>query len=342
MPHRSTPLALLILVTVLLVACGGQTPEELDEAPPPPAEDAVQETEAESEPEEAAVEDQTEPAAESLILTDALGREVTIPANVERVITLAPSVTESLYAIGAGDQVVGRTSFDTYPPEVLDVTEVGGFSADKVNIETVVSLEPDLVLGGSDLQEPLVEAFDASGVTFYIFNPESSEGIYEMLETMGQMTGHEDGAQAVIDDMQTRIAAVQDVIADVPEDERPTVFYEVWDEPLMTAGPETYIGEMLVLAGGVDIFADVEQPYSQISSEIVIERQPAVIMGPDTHGDALTIEGLTQRAGWETIPAVQNSRVYLFDGDVVSHAGPRMADAIELMAASLYPDRFGE
>jgi iron complex transport system substrate-binding protein len=271
-----------------------------------------------------------------------MGRDVTLPAEVERVISLAPSVTESLYAIGAGGQVVGRTEFDNYPPEVEALPVVGGFSTDQVNVETVVSLEPDVVLGGSDLQQPLEEAFDAAGVPFYIFNPETLDDVYGMLERLGQITGHEDGAQAAIDDMQARIAAVQAAIADVPEDERPLVFYEVWDDPLLTAGPSTYIGEMLVLAGGVDIFADVQEPYAQVSAETVIERQPEVILGPDTHGEALTPEILASRPGWDDIPAVRNDAVYVLDGDIVSRSGPRMADAVELMAAAMYPDRFGE
>ena len=311
MPRRIISLTLLIAAATLLAACASK----------PGAGQGV---------------------AEPLTLTDDLGREVTLPGQVERVVSLAPSVSESLYAIGAGGLVVGRTSYDNYPPEVLDVPEVGGFSADSVNVETVVSLEPDLVLGGSDLQEPLAEAFEAADLPFYIFNPASLNEVYAMLTTLGQITGHADDAQAVIDDMQARMAAVRETIADVPEGERPTVFFEVWDEPLMTAGPNTFTGEMIVLAGGVDIFADVSEPYAQVSAETVIERQPDVIMGPDTHGDALTVESLSQRPGWDTIPAVQNGAVYLLEGDVVSRSGPRIADAIELMAANLYPDRFGE
>lgn len=310
MPRRTLPLTLFI-AAVLLVACGGTAG---------PVEDA----------------------AGPLTLTDDMGRDVTLPAEVERVISLAPSVTESLYAIGAGGQVVGRTEFDNYPPEVEALPVVGGFSTDQVNVETVVSLEPDVVLGGSDLQQPLEEAFDAAGVPFYIFNPETLDDVYGMLERLGQITGHEAGAQATIDDMQARIAAVQSAIADVPEDERPLVFYEVWDDPLLTAGPKTYIGEMLVLAGGVDIFADVQEPYAQVSAETVIERQPEVILGPDTHGEELTPEILASRPGWDDIPAVRNGAVYVLDGDIVSRSGPRMADAVELMADALYPDRFGE
>lgn len=307
MPHRTLSFAALAAV-VLLAACGGPALQS---------------------------------GAETMTLTDALGREVVVPAEVERIVTLSPSVTESLYAIGAGDQVVGRTEFDNYPPEVEEVPEVGGFSADRVNVETVVSLEPDIVFGGSDLQQPLGEAFGAVGIPFYIFNPETLEEAYAMIELLGQMTGHEDGAQMVVDEMRARVDAVQQAVADVPEGERPMVFYEVWDEPLLTAGPNTYIGEMIVIAGGVDIFSDIEEPYSQVSSETVIERQPEVILGPDTHGEALTVEALSQRPGWDDIPAVRDGKVYLLDGDVVSRSGPRMADAIETIAAHLYPERFG-
>lgn len=280
------------------------------------------------------------PATGGATLTDDMGREVAIPADVQRVVSLAPSVTESLYAIGAGDLVVGRSSFDNYPPEVVDVQEIGGFVAEDFSVEAIVALEPDIVIGGSDLQAPLADSLEAAGVPFFVFHPATFEDVYRMIDTLGQITGHEDGAQAVVDDMQARLQAVDDVVRDVPEDERPTVFYEVWDEPLITAGPSTFIGQMIIHAGGRDIFADLTDEYPTVSAEVVIERQPQVIFGPQTHAEALTIESITARPGWADLPAVANGQIYLLDDDIVSRNGPRIIDAVETMAAYLYPDLF--
>lgn len=281
------------------------------------------------------------PAASGPTLTDDMGREVAIPASVERVVSLAPSVTESLYAIGAGDKVVGRSSFDNYPPEVVDVPEIGGFVAEDFSVEAIVALEPDIVIGGSDLQAPLADALEAASVPFFVFHPATFEDVYHMIETLGTITGHADGAATVVDDMQTRLAAVEAVVSDVPADERPTVFYEVWDEPLITAGPNTFIGQMIVHAGGRDIFSDVPDQYPTISAEVVIERQPQVIFGPQTHAEALTIEAISVRPGWADLPAVANGAIYFLDDDTVSRNGPRIIDAVESMATYLYPDLFG-
>ena len=302
---------LLVSVTLALAACGGSLSGD----------SAAQ-----------------EPETQTVI--DSLDREVTMPAQVERIVSLAPSVTESLYAIGAGDLLIGRSSFDDFPPEVLDVAEVGGFSANDISVETIVALEPDVVIAGSTLQEPLIDAFEAVGIPYFLSTPDGLDEVYEALAVFGQLTDHEDEAQAVVDDMQERVAAVDAIVSAIPDGERLTVFYEVWDEPLLTAGPGTFIGQMIVIAGGVDIFADVKVPWSEVSTESVIERQPQVILGPATHADGLSLEVLNARPGWDSIPAVQNGAVYLLEDNVISRSGPRVVDAIELIAASLYPDLF--
>jgi iron complex transport system substrate-binding protein len=140
--------------------------------------------------------------------------------------------------------------------------------------------------------------------------------------------------------MKTRIAAVVDKVAGILENERLTVFWETFDEPLMTAGPSTFTGQMIELAGGANAFADLTEDYPQISAEEVIARNPAVILGSDSHGDKLTPEQVAARPGWDQIDAVQNGRIHLIDGNIVSRAGPRLADAVEAIAQALYPELF--
>jgi len=141
--------------------------------------------------------------------------------------------------------------------------------------------------------------------------------------------------------MRARIAAVAEVAAAIPAEERLVVYWQIWDEPLMTAGPSTFAGQLIALAGGVNAFGDVAEQYPQISAEEVVQRDPAVIMGPDSHGDRLTIEHFSQRPGWAEIDAVRAGRIHLIDGDIVSRGGPRLADALEAVARALYPERFG-
>lgn len=280
------------------------------------------------------------PADFPVTLTDDLGRKVTVLALPQRIVSLAPSNTETLFAVGAGDQVVGVTEYCNYPPEAQTREIVGGFSAKTISVEKVVSLEPDLVFSVGELQRPVINALDQIGVPVFALDPGNFQEVYESIEIVGQLTGHETEAAEVVADMKARMTAVTEKIRAIPEDERPTVFYEVWHEPLMTAGPATFIGQLIELAGGENIFADVNEEYPQVSAETVIQRAPDVILGPDSHGEELTAEKIKKRPGWEDIDAVQEGRIYLVDGDIVSRSGPRLVDALETIARDLQPDLF--
>ena len=282
----------------------------------------------------------TTPNPFPLALTDNLGREVTLPTLPERVVSLAPSNTEILFAVGAGDQVIGVTQYCNYPPEAQDREQIGGFSAKTISVEKIVALEPDLVLAAGEIHQPVIEALDQLNVPVYALDPNTLDEVYASIELMGYLTGHEAKANQVVAEMKDRVASVTERVATVPKEDRLHVYWEVFDEPRMTAGPSTFTGQLIELAGGVNIFADVSEAYPQISDEEVIGRNPAVIMGPETMGDKLTIETVAQRPGWDQIDGVQNKRIYLFDGDMVARSGPRLALVLENMAEALYPDLF--
>jgi iron complex transport system substrate-binding protein len=261
-------------------------------------------------------------------------------AAVERIVSLSPSNTEILFAVGAGDLVVGVTEYCNFPKAALGIDKIGGFSAKSISIETIVSLKPDLVLAYSTRQEPIVEALEALDIEVITLAPTTLEDIYANISMLGELTGNEDQAQAVVADMRMRVQAVVDITSAIPQEEKTRVFWEVFDEPLMTSGPATFIGQMLDLAGAVNIFADLDEEYPQINAEEVVSRNPQAIMGSDTHGDKLTADQVAARPGWNQIDAAQNGRIYLISGDIVSRAGPRLADAVEAIALALYPDLF--
>jgi iron complex transport system substrate-binding protein len=275
-----------------------------------------------------------------LTLSDGLGREVALKAVPSRIVSLAPSNTEILFAVGAGDQVVGVTKYCNYPPEAQTREQVGGFSADTISVETVVALEPDLVLAIGESQRPVIEALEQVGIPVAALTANTFDDVHANIEQVGRLTGHQEEATQVVSEMQRRVETVTTAVTAVPPEERLPVFWEVWDEPLMTAGPSTFAGQAIELAGGVNIFADVTQDYPQVSTEEVVKRNPAVILGPDTHGDKLTPEQLVQRPGWDQIEAVREGRVHLIDGDIVSRPGPRLAEGLEAVAHALYPDLF--
>lgn len=274
-----------------------------------------------------------------LTMTDDLDREVTITSRPERIVSLLPSNTEILFAVGAGEQVVGVTSYCNYPPETATRTQVGGITSQTISIEAVAALEPDLVVA-SGAQKDVIQPLSEAGLTVIALQPATFEDIYSNITMVGQVTGHADQAAAVVEDMRDRVAAVSAQVATIPEAERPTVYYEVWNEPLMTAGPHTFIGQMIDLAGGRQIFADAGEDWPQVSAEVIINRNPAIILGPTTSSEILTAEKIGARPGWENIAAVRDNHIYLLDPDIVSRPGPRIVEALEAMAQVFYPDRF--
>jgi iron complex transport system substrate-binding protein len=272
-----------------------------------------------------------------LTLTDNIDREVTLKSEPERVVSLLPSNTEILFAVGAGEQVVGVTSYCNYPEEATTREQVGGITSKSLNVESIVALEPDLVLA-SGSQSEIIPILEESGLTVIVLEPATFDDIFANIELVGQVTGHTHEATALVNELRQRVETVVATVS--AADTQPTVFYEVWHDPLMTGGPNTFIGQLITMAGGKSIFADVEEDWPQVSTEVVVERNPAVILGPDSHGDELTPEKITTRAGWENIAAVQNGQIYLLNGDAVSRPGPRLVDMLEETARDLHPDLF--
>jgi iron complex transport system substrate-binding protein len=273
-----------------------------------------------------------------LTLVDGLGRQVTLAAPPQRIVSLLPSNTEILFALGLGNRVVGVTEYDTYPPEVEQKPKIGGMTTDSISLETILALQPDLVLAHDEYQLPVIEALADNGLTVFAINTTGLADIYRAIDWVGQLADVQPQAQALNQQIQADIAAISAQIEPVPAAERPTVFYEVWAEPLLTAGPNTFLGQLITLAGGRNIFADVDQDYPEISPELVIARNPAVILSSQHNAVNLTPTALTNRPGWSEIEAVKTGRIYPVNDDLISRPGPRLALALRELAALLYPD----
>lgn len=272
--------------------------------------------------------------------TDARDRPVIISAKPMRIVSLAPSVTEILFAIGAGPQVVGRTKFCNYPPEVMSLPEIGGFSAKSISVEAILDLQPDLVVAGSKSQGDVVSALESRGVTVFVLAPETLTDIETGIMMLGEITGNVTESTGLVVDMQTRIKAVTAKVNTIPAEKRLRVFYEVWHEPLTTTSGGTFIGELLTLAGATNIFNNLAETYPKVSAEQIIESDPQVILAPGSHSDQLTAKVIAARPGWEKLSAVKNNAIHVVDSDIVSRAGPRVVDALEAIAKALYPELF--
>ena len=274
----------------------------------------------------------------AMTYTDSLGREITLKANPQRIISLAPSNTEILFAVGAGDQVVGRDEFSDYPPESASVETIGG-SFGEYNVEAIVALEPDLILAAEINPPELVQQLEDLGLTvYYLGNPTTLEGMYTNLETVGSLTGHD--VTELVDSLKARVTAVDEKI--MPLSSRIPVFYEIdATDPTKpwTYGPGTFGDLLIARAGGYNVGGIATDPYPQLSLEQVVAANPSVIILGDSMW-GVTAEAVKARPGWETIPAVQSDSIFPFDDNLVSRPGPRLVDGLEQLAKLLRPGLF--
>lgn len=318
----------ILALALMLAACGAPVAEATLPAP------------AVSSQEQTATPVTVAEAVFPLTLTDGLQRTITLDAPAQRIISLAASNTEILFAIGAGGQMVGRDPFSDYPAEALNVADIGDTYVE-LNTELIISLEPDLVLAAEITPMEQVTALEQLGVTVYwLANPTDFEGLYANLAIVGQMTDHEAQAADAASALQTRVAAVDSALADVAD--RPTVFYELdASDPAApwTSGAGTFIDLLINRAGGVNAAAGVQGAFTQFSIEELLVQDPDfVLLGDSNYG--VTVESVAQRAGWSDLSAVQNGNVYPFDDNLISRPGPRLVDALEQIARLLHPDQF--
>jgi len=264
-------------------------------------------------------------------------RELPVEGEAKRIVSLAPSNTEILFALGLGDRVVGVTEFCDYPEQAQGIEKVGGFM--DLSVEKIVSLAPDLVLGIEGVPG-VVAKLQEVGIAVLVLQPTDLESIYHTIELVGQAAGAEEAAQALIASMQEKVEAVTAKVQGV--EERPKVFYELdATDPAKpyTAGPDTLHDQFIRLAGGVNIAGKADMPWVQFSTEEIISQDPDIIvLGDPNYG--VTAEDVAQRPGWEVITAVRNGAIYPIDDNLISRPGPRVVQGIETLTRIIHPDQF--
>ncbi len=263
---------------------------------------------------------------------DDLGRLVAINGTPQRIISLAPSNTEILFALGLGDKVVGVTDWCDYPPEALEKEKVGGY--DTPDIEKIVLLNPDLILVAHGTPMDVINTMDGLGLTVFGIKSTDLDDVLNDIRTVGEITDNEVEAQALTSEMESTIKAVTDQTEEL--EERPRVFYIIWHDPLWTAGSGTFIHELIEKAGGVNICQNITG-YTTISIEDVVARNPEVIIaGEFSYAWAMNetlLEGTDAR---------QNGRIYQGDDDLVQRPGPRLVEGLEWFAYFIHPEIFEE
>ena len=268
-------------------------------------------------------------------VVDEAGRKVTLPAKIERVISLAPNLTEIVYAVGAGDHLVGNTTFCDYPPQAKNVAKVGDTL--QPSIERILALRPQLVLVSTASElEAFTNQLNEQKIAVYVTDPRDLEGVFRSILGVGDLLNESVGAAELVKQLRGRAESVERSVAGHPP---VSVFFQLSGQPLYTAGKSSFVTNLIERAGGRSVTADVNEAWPRLSDEAALASRPEAIimlsggaMGPGANSNVA--------AALRNSPAVKNGRVYVIDGDLLTRPGPRLVDGLEQIARVLHPEVF--
>lgn len=270
-----------------------------------------------------------------LTVKDDAGRSVTLAQRPQRIISLAPSNTEVLFAVGLGERIVGVDTFSNYPPAATSKPKISNYSS--TDLEQVVAATPDLIFAAGITRPDVIAAFEARGFAVIVLNPADVPGVLDNITLVGQIADVNAEAAKVRGGMETRLAALTDKLRTTTT--KPRVFFELDPDQYFTVGPKSFIDDLITRAGGMNIAADAGTPYPKLSAEQILLKDPEVIILSDEIAGA-TVESVKARPGWAGISAVKSGRIVVIDPDLTNRPGPRIVDALEKLAAALHPELF--
>jgi iron complex transport system substrate-binding protein len=282
----------------------------------------------------------------TLSIIDDVGRTVTITNYPpERIVALAPSCVEILFAIGSGDKVVGVPEYSDYPPEVPEKVEAGDLTItgnlNDVSIETVVGLQPDLVIATGGVQRLVAESLEEVGLPVIVLYPEKFDGVLDDISLIGKATGQINEAEALVTDMSQRAQEIADKTQGAS---RLRVYVEYFfNGGYWSLGSESAVDELIYLAGGINVFSGFGTQYMSTSTEEVLVADPEIIIiskGSMAEACGLTPETINGRSDWSEVSAVKNNQIYEVDESILSREGPRLILALEQLAKAIHPELF--
>ena len=261
-------------------------------------------------------------------ITDDLGRNIRLPETIERAVSLAPNLTEIVFAVGAGDKLVGRTSYDNFPPEAQKIQTIGDTM--NPNIENIIALKPNIVLISTASQiETFTKTLDQQNIAYFVTNPNNLEDIYKSINQIGEIFGKSDRAREIVESLKKRVAEVE---AKTKNTEKPKVFLQVSKDSIYTIGKDSYITDLISRAGGVSVTKNVTTAYFPLSKETAAALNPDVIILSESE------DNLTPNDALKNSPAVKNGKVFKINADIISRPSPRIVDALEQIARMLHPE----
>jgi iron complex transport system substrate-binding protein len=272
---------------------------------------------------------------DTVLFTDAMGRQVKIPKSVKRIISMAPNVTEMLFVLGLDNEIVGVTDFCNYPPEAKSKTKIGGYY--NPNIEVIISLSPDLIIATPDgYSKERIDRLDQSGIPIFLINPQNIDDVLNSILLLGKVTDKEEIANQEVKKMRSRIMKIEGKIKQIPAQKRVKVFYEIGEDPLVTVGPNNFVNDLIEMAGGINIADDAPNSWPVYSVEAVIMKNPNIILTAPSTMVSSTGQQRTKWDKYRTVSAVVNQNIYQVDPDILLRPGPRVVDGLEILYTLFY------
>ena len=270
------------------------------------------------------------------VYVDEMGRRVDIPSDPKRIVSLAPSITETLYYLNVGEKIVGVTEFSNYPDEARRKPKVGSYI--NLNIEKIISLKPDLIIAIADgNKKESVDALERLGYSVYAINPRCVKDVFRTIVNIGKITDCVDRANKLIKELKSRINYIESRTRGI---ERPRVFFQIGINPVVTVGKDTFHNDLIKMAGGLNISGNEKAKYPRYSMEEVLLNTPDIIIISSMHRGGDFDRKKREWMKWKSIPAVKNGRIYVIDSDLVDHPSPRIIDGLEELSRLIHPELF--
>ncbi|OCL28114.1 hypothetical protein U472_02670 [Orenia metallireducens] len=268
-------------------------------------------------------------------LVDDLGKVIVIEKEPQRIISLAPSITEVLYELNLEERIVGVTDFCDYPTEAKSKTKVGAN-----NLESIIALNPDLVIAGGIVPKDTIRRLEDLGITIVGFNPTNIEETITVIDKIAKLTGESSRGREVTERLRAELNYITKKVERVVSTEGSVkVFYEVWKNPLYTVGQTTFINDLIEKAGGYNIGTKADGAWPQYSMEQLLVENPDVYIATyDSWKERMTPAKIKARANYQHIKAIKDDRVYIFDADIINRPGPRIIKALRLFVQAIHPE----
>ncbi|WP_053954964.1 ABC transporter substrate-binding protein [Inediibacterium massiliense] len=276
------------------------------------------------------------PTKYPLEIKDGEGKNLVIEKEPQKIVSLSPSHTEILYGLGLKDKIVGVTNYCDYPKEATQKPKVG--DAFNLNVEKIIELQPDMVFNYWPMKEEMKKKLDEAGIAVVTYAPKSISEIKDAIAGIGNITNKEKLSDKMVADIDNKKKEIEEKVKNAP---KPKVFYEIeYSQALWTAGDGSFIDELITIGGGENVAKDVKEPYAQYSIESLVQKNPEIYITNNSNMQVSKASDIKQRPGFENINAIQNNRIKILDGNLLSRPSQRVKNAIEEMAKAIHPELF--